>query len=81
MATDTNTLTTEDCLDHRGDGSCRGRVEYRMALSASGKSFPRCERHWGERLDREDEITARYPYHEPADFDPMCAGERWDDAY
>ena len=31
------------------------------------------------RLDREDEIRRRYPQHQPADFDPTYAGERWDE--
>lgn len=81
MATDTNTLTAEDCLDYSDDGTCRGAVEYRMPLSGTGKSFPRCDHHWGERLDLQDDINARYPYHEPADFDPYDAGEHWGDDY
>lgn len=69
-------LTHEDCLD--GPTTCEGPVEYRMALSGTGKSFPRCERHWSERLTKQDEINARYGSPcAPRDFDPAYAGERW----
>lgn len=72
-----------ECLDDYGEGTCHGPVEYRMALSATGVSYPRCEKHWGERLDKQEEINSRYPDSPipPADFDPMYAGERWDDDY
>jgi len=66
------------CLDsHKGD--CDGPVEYRYALSSTGKSFPRCDHHWTLRLMAQDQINRRYPTHAPADFDPMYAGEVWDD--
>jgi hypothetical protein len=56
-------------------------VEYRLALTATGRSFPRCERHWNDRLDEQERITSRYPDSDlpPADFDPAYAGERWDE--
>lgn len=69
------------CLDQRPENACRGPVEYRMALSATGKSFPRCDKHWDERLVKDEEIRRRYPEHAPADFDPSYAGERWDEDY
>lgn len=77
------TLTAEDCLDYRGDGTCSGAVEYRMALSASGRSFPRCDGHWDARLDEQERINRDYPDSPlaPAWFDPADAGERWDDDY
>lgn len=69
-----------ECLDdHKGD--CSGAVEFRMPLTATGKSFPRCDKHWDKRLDEQEKINQRYPYHAPADFDPSYAGERWDDEY
>lgn len=73
-----------ECLDKREviDGQhdlCSGPVEYRMALSATGKSFPRCDKHWNERLDEQDRINDRYPTHAPSDFDPAYAGESWDE--
>jgi hypothetical protein len=67
------------CLDDHGDNTCRGPVEYRFALSATGKSFPRCDAHWGLRLDEQERINTRYPTLQPADFDPSYAGERWDE--
>jgi hypothetical protein len=56
---------------------CRGPVAYRMALSGSGESFPRCEGHWSARLDLEDDLRRRYPSQQPSDFDPAYAGESW----
>jgi hypothetical protein len=75
-------VTTEtqqaECLDSgREDDPCSGAVEYRMPLSGTGRSFPRCERHWEQRLKTQEEINERYPYHQPPDFDPMDAGEAW----
>lgn len=69
----------EKCLDDRGD--CNGPVEHRMPLTETGRSFPRCDKHWEIRLKKQDEINQRYPYHQPSDFDPAYAGERWDDEY
>lgn len=66
------------CLD-RHDGECSGPVEYRAALSGTGRPFPRCDAHWDRRLTRQEEINRRYPPNAPADFDPAYAGERWDE--
>jgi hypothetical protein len=63
--------------DHTGD--CEGEVEYRMPLSGTGKSFPRCEFHWDKRLIEQDRINATYPTLQPSDFDPSYAGESWDE--
>lgn len=69
------------CIDSHGAIDCTGTVEYRFPLSGTGKAFPRCDKHWGERLDRQRDINSRYPTHAPSDFDPSYAGERWDDDY
>lgn len=69
-----------ECLDSYYD-ECAGRIEYRYALSGTGRSFPRCDKHWDERLRIQDDINRRYPATQPADFDPMYAGERWDEDY
>jgi hypothetical protein len=69
-----------ECLDDY-EGSCSGAVEYRMALSGTGRSFPRCDKHWDDRLEVQEGINQRYPSQQPADFDPMYAGERWDEDY
>lgn len=60
---------------------CRGPVEMRWPLSGSGRSFPRCDGHWDERLRLEEDIRARYPVRPPHNWSPMDAGESWDDDY
>lgn len=74
---------TPNCHDRR-DGKCSGTVEYRYPLSDTGKSFPRCDAHWDERLKKQEEINQRYaPFSDvpPAGFDPYYAGEHWDEDY
>ena len=70
------------CID-RDDSPCEGEVFERYALSGSGMTFPRCDKHYAiyaERLQPVmDDIRRRYPVHAPPDFDPMYAGERWDE--
>lgn len=71
-----------ECLDHgRPDDPCEGAVEYRMSLTASGRNFPRCDHHWDKRLEEQERINRDYPDSPmaPAWFDPMDAGERWDE--
>lgn len=68
------------CLEYNPDDpDCDGEVHYRMALSVTGRSFPRCEKHWQIRLDFEQETNRKYPTLQPRDFDPSYAGERWDE--
>ena len=71
-----------ECLDHQ-QGDCKGAVEYRFALSGTGRSFPRCDGHWAARLDYQDGINQRYGHPDsavvPSDFEPEYAGERWDE--
>jgi hypothetical protein len=71
-----------ECLDHR-QGGCRGPVEMRYPLSATGRGFPRCELHWVKRLDEQDRINQYYPDSQiaPSWFDPANAGESWDEDY
>ena len=67
-----------ECLDAgMYPDDCDGEVEYRMPLSGTGRSFPRCEKHWDARLIRQQEINERYPHNAPSDFDPSYAGEVW----
>lgn len=70
-----------ECLN-RGDirDPCMGPVEFHQR-PRDGKSFPRCQHHADKWYELQDEIERRYPYHQPADFDPGYAGERWDDDY
>lgn len=69
-------LPLTDCLNF-APGECGGDVEYRMPLSGTGRSFPRCDKHWDERLDVEQGIRERYPEHPPSDYDFYDAGEYW----
>lgn len=79
-------LTAEDCLnfDERDNGAdCRGSVEYRPSLSGTGTAIPRCDGHWEARLVTQERLDRDYPDSPiaPAWFDPMAAGERWNDDY
>lgn len=71
------------CLDDTGPTVCKGPVEYRDALSGTGRSFPRCAKHWDERLDTQERLNRDYPDspNPPAWFDESYAGERWSDDY
>lgn len=72
---------TPECINAGPD--CDGAVEYRMPLSGTGQSFPRCDKHWDDRLETQRGIDERYPDspHAPSDFDPTYAGESWDEDY
>jgi hypothetical protein len=74
-------MTGLECLD--GPDDCNGVIEYRPSLSPSGKSFPRCDRHWLKRLDEDEAMTLRVGSWRsdvpPPWFDPLDAGERWDE--
>lgn len=76
-----DTVETPTCLNAGPD--CKGAVEFRMPLSGTGKSFPRCDKHWDDRLDTQRGIDERYPDSPmpPADFDPSYAGESWNGDY
>ena len=69
------------CLDHGSRTTCAGPVEFRTPLSGTGRAFPRCEAHWDERLDRQEQINRDYPDSPcpPAWFDPTAAGESWEE--
>ncbi len=70
------------CLEwFPAEDKCSGPVEYRFALSATGVSFPRCDKHWSERLTVQEGINRRYPAHAPSDWSPLDAGEHWDEDY
>lgn len=70
-----------ECIDSWEDDPCEGTVEYRIPLSATGESYPRCDQHWAERYDYEMALRQRYPVNAPSDFDPLYAGESWDEDY
>lgn len=77
-----------ECLDSYDDAAnCDGEVSYYFALSGSGSTYPRCEAHYAEYVERVqpqmDDIRSRYPdsSQPPSWFDESYAGERWDDDY
>lgn len=73
-------LDPKECIDYDLE-ECEGEVEYRMSLSPSGRPFPRCEKHWQERLDWQEDHNSKYPDSDvaPSWFDPANAGERWNE--
>lgn len=68
------------CLDDH-KGGCEGAVELRPSLTGTGTPIPRCDHHWAERLEWQEEHTTIYPDSPiaPDWFDPEAAGERWDE--
>lgn len=76
-------LPADECIQYSAEypQQCAGAVEYRYPLSGTGQSFPRCEKHWEERLENEEKLRERYPEHAPSDFDPAYAGEYWGEDY
>ena len=72
----------KECLEHN-KGDCRGPVLDRPPLSSTGISYPRCDKHWTQRLKDQERITRDYPDSPipPKWFDPTYAGEHWDEDY
>jgi hypothetical protein len=70
-----------ECLDDHGEGTCRGPVEYHSIDPGRTAAFPRCEKHWGDRLKSRENSIERYENSDvaPSWFDESYAGERWDD--
>lgn len=54
----TETLTYDDCLD--GPIDCAGAVEYRLAMSPTGISYPRCDEHMEQRWALQERLTSDY---------------------
>ena len=48
-----------ECLDQY-QGECKGTVEYRPAMSPSGREFPRCEKHFDARYKEQERISRTY---------------------
>jgi len=59
-----------------GRGNCSGKLQYCDKLV-------RCDKHCDDFYDRMEDINRRYPDSDVAPdwFDPMNAGERWNDDY
>jgi hypothetical protein len=77
-------LVAEDleCIDDPSGKTCMGPVEYRWP-GYGERHFTRCAKHGHQRLVREQEARERYGNPDspcpPPGFDPMDAGERWED--
>ena len=73
-------VETVQCVNWGDETGCVGPIEYRMPISGTGRSFPRCDKHWQTRLDHEEGLRRRYPEQPPADWSPDDAGEAWDES-
>lgn len=78
-----------DCLDAYDDSeNCQGEVLEELSTTGA-TTAARCRYHRKVLLDRmakvHKDISSRYPGYDtpgslpPPDFDPMYAGERWDE--
>ena len=72
-----------ECLNAGGSTECRGPVELHSVDPGRERAWPRCERHWADRLDDHQNSISRWAHSDVAPdwFDPADAGERWDDDY
>lgn len=70
------------CIERHKE-NCEGEVELRESLSGTGTPIPRCDKHWGDRLEAQTEHNKVYPDSSiaPAWFDEANAGEHWDYDY
>lgn len=48
-----------ECLDSYQD-ECEGEVDYRPAMSPTGKWFPRCEKHLADRIKTQERLSRDY---------------------
>lgn len=48
-----------ECLN-RHDGKCDGEVKYRIAMSGTGRSFPRCDHHFQARWATQQRLSRTY---------------------
>jgi len=69
---------TPRCLQEGPD--CQGKVEYHLNPDRDDfKTFPRCEHHQQQRLDQAEKNLELMSDTPPKWFDPMYAGESWDE--
>jgi hypothetical protein len=59
MTTENEFLPVEDCLDYNPD-ECQGTVEYRIAMSGTGISYPRCLWHFDVRWETQQRLARDY---------------------
>lgn len=53
-------MTNIECLDSSDYDECGGTVEYRIAMSPTGISYPRCEVHFEQRWESQQRISRDY---------------------
>lgn len=59
--TNSENLTPADCLDADAMFTgCAGDVEYRLAMSATGISYPRCDAHFEARWETQQRLARDY---------------------
>lgn len=79
------TTTTLECLSDNGPtmSQCLGPVEWHSLDPGRLEAFPRCEKHWGERIEEDQKHKQNYPDSPfaPSWFSPLDAGEHWDEDY
>lgn len=69
-----STAQTLACIDDY-HGDCSGDVELRESLTGTGTPIPRCDKHWNDRLDREEGYRAFESWGRNVDW--FDAGEVW----
>ena len=69
-----------ECMDEHLE-DCRGPVTMHSIDPGRTGAFPRCDKHWADRLRRRENSMEKYENSDvaPSWFDPMAAGERWDE--
>lgn len=62
MTTENEYLPASECLDWRDSvtNDCEGPVEYRLAMSGTGISYPRCEKHFEARWETQQRLARDY---------------------
>jgi hypothetical protein len=48
-----------ECIDGY-EGDCEGAVEYRLAMSGTGISYPRCDHHFEIRWETQERLARDY---------------------
>jgi hypothetical protein len=76
-------MNDDMCIDFHEEDPCRGPIEYHSIDPGRTRAWPRCEKHWGQRLERREHSMERYENSDiaPSWFDPSAAGERWEEDY
>ena len=66
-----------ECMENPDE--CQGPVEYHSIDPGRTKGFPRCEFHWGKRLESRENSMERYENSDvaPGWYDPSYAAEEW----